>query len=77
MKKVTLENIVERLNAKNGVTAPKWNTIGSYKLYKDGAGYAVHKVINAGGGVAAVGNTYGMTANECYFFLTGLLADNE
>ena len=54
MKKVTLENMIERLNVKNGVTAPKWNTIGSYKLYKDGAGYAVHKVINAGGGLESL-----------------------
>lgn len=74
--KTDLENMIKRLNAKNNISDPEWNTIDSYKLYKDGCGYAIHQVINSGGGVRAIGNCYGMTTKECYYFLCGLL-DSE
>lgn len=73
--KTTLEAMVKTLNAKKGFHDVEWNTIGSYKLYKDGCGYAVHKVHNEGGGVEAVGYCYGMTTRECYFLLSGLMAE--
>ena len=73
--KKNLEAMTKRLNAVNGFEDPEWNTIGSFKLYKDGCGYAIHKVHNNGGGVVTVGGFYGMTTKECYFFLSGLLAE--
>lgn len=46
MRKATLENMITRLNAMNGFEKPEWNTVGSYRLYKDAAGYAVQMVGN-------------------------------
>ena len=74
VNKKVLETMVARLNRANGFEVVEWNTIGSYKLYKDGCGYAIHKIHNAGDGVETVGSAYGMTTRECYYFLLGLLA---
>lgn len=74
VNKKDLENMVNRLNAVRGFENVEYNTIGSYKLYSDGIGYAIHKIENASGGVSTVGNCYGMTTKECYYFLCGLLA---
>ncbi len=70
-----LDAMVKRLNVVNGFENPEWSTIGSYRLYKDGIGYAIQKVDNEMGGVSTVGNCYGMTTKECYFFLSGLLSN--
>ena len=72
--KKTLEAMVKRLNAVNGIEKAEWNTVGSFRLYKDACGFSVQKVVNDGGGVSNVGGCYGMTTKECYFFLNGLLA---
>lgn len=68
----TLVSMVERLNAARKVQAGK---IGSYRIYKSGCGYAIDKIANDCGGVDRVGNISGMTAKECYFFLSGILCD--
>ena len=70
-----LEAMVKRLNSVNGFENPDYNTVGSFKLYKDGVGYAIHKIHNEFGGVVTLGGCYGMTTKECYFFLNGLLAN--
>lgn len=77
MRKATLENMITRLNAMKGFEKPEWNTVGSYRLYKDAAGYAVQMVGNTAGGIKTVGNSYGMTASECYYFIAGMIACNE
>ena len=69
-----LNNMVKRLNATIGKENADYNTAGAYRLYKDAFGYALHRVMNSGGGVFTVANCYGMTARECYFLLCGLLA---
>ena len=74
VNKKDLENMVKRLNSVKGFENVEYNTVGSYKLYSDGVGYAIHKVENTGGGVSVVGHCYGMTTKECYYFLSGLLA---
>lgn len=77
MRKATLENMIARLNAMKGFEKPEWNTVGSYRLYKDAAGYAVKMVGNTAGGIKTVGNSYGMTTSECYYFIAGMIACNE
>ena len=72
--KKTLEAMVKRLNNAAGFIEPEWNTVGSFKLYKDACGYAIHKIHNNGGGVVTIGNCNGMTTKECYYFISGLLA---
>lgn len=76
VSKKDLLNMVNRLNAVHGFENVEYNTVGSYKLYNDGVGYAIHKVENAGGGVSVVAHCYGMTAKECYYLLCGLLAND-
>lgn len=49
MRKATLENMIARLNAMKGFEKPEWNTVGSYRLYKDAAGYVVQMVGNTSG----------------------------
>lgn len=68
-----LQNMINRLNAINGFKEVKYNTVGGFRLYQDACGYAIHKIVNVGGGVSSVGNCYGMTTKECYYFLCGLL----
>ena len=68
-----LQNMINRLNAINGFEEVKYNTVGGFRLYQDACGYTVHKIVNVGGGVSSVGNCYGMTTKECYYFLCGLL----
>lgn len=75
MTRKNLELLVKRLNAINGFENPQYYTVGSYRLHKDGIGYAIQKVCNEAGGVSNVGNISGMTTKECYFFLSGLLAN--
>lgn len=72
--KKNLEAMVNRLNAINGIEDAKWNTVGIFRLAKDGCGFSIQKVMNEGGGVSNVGGCYGMTTKECYYFLSGLLA---
>ena len=72
--KTTLQNMVERLNNEHGFENPEWNTVGAYRLYIDGCGYAIHKINNTAGGVICLGNMSGMTTKECYYFLAGVLA---
>lgn len=71
--KKDLENMVKRLNAAHGFIDPDYNTVGSYRLYNSGVGYAIYKVGNSSGGVSVVAHCYGMTAKECYYLLCGLL----
>ena len=73
--KKTLEAMVNRLNAINGIENANWNTLNSFRLSKDGVGYSIQKVVNDCGGISNVGGCYGMTTKECYFFLSGLLAN--
>ncbi len=77
MRKETLGNMVARLNEIKCFEKPEWNTVGSYRLYKDAVGYAVQMVGNTAGGIKTVGNSYGMTASECYYFIAGMIASNE
>ena len=72
--KTTLQNMVNRLNAEHGFENVGWDTVGAYRLYSDGIGYAIHRVNNAAGGVECIGNMAGMTTKECYYFLCGVLA---
>lgn len=73
--KKNLESMVNRLNAIHGIENANWNTVNSFRLSRDGAGYSIQKVINDFGGVSNVGGCYGMTTKECYYFLKGLLTD--
>jgi hypothetical protein len=75
VNKKDLENMVKRLNSNAGFKEVNYNTVGSFKLYHDANGYAVHKVTNEHGGVESIGNMYGLTCKECYIFLSGLLVD--
>lgn len=71
--KSDLENMVRRFNISRGYINPQYLTVGVYRLCRENGGYCVREVVNKSGGLRTVGNVYGMTARECYFFLSGLI----
>ena len=69
----TLETLVKRLNATQGFENPDYNTIGSYKLSYQNGYINLVKVMNEAGGVRTL--ECGMTTRECYYFISGILAN--
>lgn len=73
IRKKDLENMLKRLNTMRGYLNPHYLTVGSYRLSCENGGYSVREVVNDSGAVRCLGNMYGMTARECYYFLNGLI----
>lgn len=70
-----LDAMVKRLNCIKGYNEPEYNTVGSYRLSFQNGYVSVVKVMTEGGGVQTVGGCCGMTTKECYYFLSGILAN--
>ncbi len=71
--KTDLEKLVSRLNKIHGFNDPEWNTIGSYHLHISGYGISIEKIKNEFGAASLVAGINGMSKQECYYFLIGLL----
>ena len=67
-----IRNLVKKINEKRGFTEVNYNTIGAIRLYQDICGIAIDEVMNDGGGVRRLEGG-GLTKNEAYMFLSGLL----
>lgn len=71
----TLDNLVNRLNAIKGFENPDRCTVGSYRLDYQNGYINLVKIVNDGGGVSVIGSGCGMNTRECYYFISGILAN--
>lgn len=65
--------LVKRVNEQRGFADASWNTVGAIELYQDICGIGVDEIVNEHGGVKRLEGG-GLTKNEAYLFLTGLLS---
>lgn len=70
-----VRRLVNEINENNGFDKVEYNTIGALHLYSDGCGLAIDKIMNESGGVSRLAGG-GLTKNEAYYYLVGVLASN-